>query len=290
MTNHCRMIRSLVSTALCAFVLVGFLAATAGRAAAFQVRPCDKLLDFSGSVTDDGPTRAWSMSTLTTVLQAEKDSGASGAGDFAAYGNVAQLLDVPASSEPRAIVDAVAGSMWTNQWTDPLAGLDLALHAFTSSCLIHITDGTMDLPPDQQGTEADYAEKLLALADQFGREGVRVVTIAESDASGDVWREFATRSGGLYLVLPDAATISAGVESMIVPVTAAPWVAPSAALTPTAPGATAAASGGAGFNWNLWAPLTLIAIAGLGLVFWTVLNQRRPALSGWLESEEDDHD
>ena len=288
MTKHLLINRPLFSAAVCLLLL----GVTVGRSAAFQVRPCDKLLDFSGSVTDDGPTRSWSMSTLTTVLQAEKNSGANGAGDFAAYSDGAQLLDVPASAEPAVIAGAVGASMGTNQWTDPLAGFNLALRAFTSPCLVHITDGTLDLPPEQQGTESDYREKLLGLADQFGRQGRRVVTIAGSDVSGELWREFARRSGGLYLVLPDAATLSAAVESMFEPVTATPSPAPTAAVTPGALGdTTEIASGSAGFDWTVWTSLTLGAIAGLGIVSLVLFRlHSRPALTGWLEAEEENYD
>jgi hypothetical protein len=252
--------------------------------------PCDKLFDFSGSVTDYSLTKQWFASTLQAVLESEHSLDAAGAAIFAAYGNTARLLTVPDGSDPQAVLDAVLASMGTAEGTNPLAGFELLLGSSSSTCIVHVTDGTLDLPTGLQEDEAGYVERLLTLADEFGRQGRRVVTIAQSDAAGDIWGEFTRRSGGVYLVLPDARAVSDALPSLLQPGTPAP------ASTPTPPSDTAPPAANAsppeteisGAGWAHWWPLALPAVLLLACLSLTALRLRRRAhLTGWLEAQEE---
>lgn len=245
--------------------------------------PCTKLLDFSGSVTDDPAMRSWFASVLSSVLELE---GSSGAEMFVVYGDQPRILDLRYPSAPSEVVAQVVSSMGSREWGDPLAALELTVGS-SPSCLVHLTDGTLDLPPALQAGEAAYRERLLSIGDELGRAGKRVLTVAASDESGDLWREFAQRSGGAYLVLPDEGALSAAFSSFGNPDTP---ISPSSLPAPT-PGSTNVAveptTGASGFEWGVWTPLVLVGAICVAVVAWTVIRLgSRPAIAGWLESDE----
>jgi hypothetical protein len=284
------LLRLLLTGALLALGLSAVTASFHLPLAAARPNPCDKLLDFSGSVTDYPLTRQWLGSTLQAVLESERSLDATGAATFVAYGNTARFLTVPPEPDPQNVLDAVLASMGTSEGTNPLAGFELLLGSSSSTCLVHITDGTLDLPSGLQGDEAGYMERLLTLAEEFGRQGRRIVTIAQSDASGDIWGEFTRRSGGVYLVLPDARAVSDALASLLQQGTPGPVSTPAPALEAAAPAASAPGpepeTPGAGWTrrWPLAVPAVLL-IACLSLA--ALRLHRRTHLTGWLEAQEE---
>jgi hypothetical protein len=276
-----------------ALLVVGLCAVTASfhlSPAAAQSNPCDKLFDFSGSVTDYPLTRQWLASTLQAVLESERSLDATGAASLAAYGNTARFLAVPDESDPQAVLDAVLASMGTAEGTNPLAGFDLLLGSSSSTCIVHVTDGTLDLPSGLQGDEAGYMERLLTLADEFGRQGRRVVTVAQSDASGDIWRGFTRRSGGVYLILPDARAVSDALASLLQQGTPDPVSTPAPALDAAPPAANAPSPEPEtpGVGWTRWWPLALPAALLMVCLSLAALRlRRRTHLTGWLEAQEE---
>jgi hypothetical protein len=283
------LLRLLLTAALLVVVLSAVTASFHLSPAAAHANPCDKLFDFSGSVTDYPLTRQWLASTLQALLESERSRDATGAASFVAYGNTARFLTVPPEPDPQGIVNAVFAAMGASEGTNPLAGFELLLGS-SSSCLLHITDGTLDLPSGLQGDEAGYRERLLTLAEEFGRQGRRIVTIAQSDASGDIWGEFTRRSGGVYLVLPDARAVSDALASLLQQGTPAPASTAAPALEAASPAASVPGpepeTPGAG--WTRWWPLalpTVLLIACLSLA--ALRLHRRTHLTGWLEAQEE---
>jgi hypothetical protein len=271
-----------ITTIISAALLLGWCLThlNPGYARAQQTN-CIKLLDFSGSVTDDALTRDWLEATLVADLEAESSHGSPVYGSFIVYGDNVRHLTAPSATSPAEATQVLMAAMGTREWGDPLAGLRAANTVPHPRCIVHITDGSIDFSPALGVSGEQYYAGLLALANQMGMAGTRVITIALTDSAAEVWGEVAVRTAGAYLVNPDTSAIAAAVaEPTPIPTTPAP---PQLELIEAV---TASQEGADGIPLYVKLAVPSVVLLALG-AFAAALAGRRQTASGWLEIEED---
>jgi hypothetical protein len=268
---------------------------------------CAILTDVSGSTADYPETRRWFISHLEELLTAYEPLGPLLDIAVIAYGEEARLVySGPGPSNPGIVtadlVAAVIASMRGKEWTNPMSAFQEATKLESMACIVHLTDGSLDLPPTISGDKAAYVAILLSLADDLGRKGVPVLTVAMSDASGDLWGEVARRTGGAYLVDPDQEmlrrTLAAFLPAPSPSATATPTLAP----TPTsrrvqtpvptvtaAPPPSAGSRSNGGFTgcsliWMVGVPGLLVCLTVALVLRWKL---GRPRLAGWIIIDEE---
>lgn len=261
---------------------------------------CAVLTDVSGSTADFPGTQSWFLSQLQEILATYESVAPAMDLVVIAYDEEARVVySAPDTGNSKIItsdvVKAVISSMGSKEWTNPLPAFHDAAQIEGLACLVHLTDGSLDLPPNV--TVPQYVAELLSLADDLGRRGVPVLTVAMTDAAGAVWREVAARTGGAYLLNPDAKTLRKAVAAMIpkstptaTPMpspTATPSPSPRATLSPP-PSAKSTPSGGIASSPLIWTagsvgPLLFLAAC---LAFWK--KHQRPRLAGWIIIDEEE--
>jgi hypothetical protein len=293
-------------------ILMAFLGLTRWEAGAGLPgdlpRRCALLTDVSGSTVDVAERRAWLLDEARALVRILRSVAPSVGLTVIAYDEEARVVAAldgtgPGDTGIQDAVAAVEAAMRPRHWTNPAAAFEEAATIDDIVCTVHLTDGTLDLPPAVvESGAANYSASLLAQADEFGRRNVPIITIALSDSTGDLWRQVADRTGGAYLVSPDEATLARTLESLLPAAPPSPTPAPSptpqppASLTPspsaTGPGAGAPDSPGGGFAgtpvlWVAAAPAIAVAVA---LTYGLFRLLRQPRLAGWLETEDERHD
>jgi len=261
---------------------------------------CAVLTDVSGSTADYPGTQSWFLSQLQEILATYESVAPATDLVVIAYDEEARdVYSAPDTGNSKNItsdvVQAVISSMGSKKWTNPLPAFHDAAQIEGLACLVHLTDGSLDLPPDV--TVPQYVAELLSLADDLGRRGVPVLTVAMTDAAGDVWREVAARTGGVYLLDPDAKTLRKAVAAVIPTPTPTPTPTPSPTAVPSpSPSATASPpppamstpSGGITNSPHIWMAGSLGLLVFMAVVFVLWRRVERPRLAGWIIIDEEE--
>lgn len=272
-----------ISISVLLFTVVALAAAFLSSPAAGATVACLKLLDFSGSVTDQPRARDWMLATLSAVAETEQDAGEHTIGGYLVYGDTVRVLELAAGAPPDKVAGAAAAAMGGREWGDPLAAFDSALGRSGVPCVIHITDGSLD-PPPQAGDEQSYAQRLLAVAAELRAAGIRVLTIVGAGTTEQTWRDFTSENGGIYLVNPDSVAVIAAIRELV-PRNAQTPAPPPPMLPSTVPAPIAGPSGG--FDYTFAAAVAVPCLMALASAVLAVAARRRPRrLAGWLEIEE----
>jgi hypothetical protein len=257
--------------------------------------PCAVILDVSGSTSHDAATRRWFTGQLASLVRVYQSLAPTAETIVIVYGEDAHAVHPASGATPEDVVEAVESSMGSAEWTNPLVAFADIVRVSPLRCVLHVTDGTLDLPPDEAQDRPSYIAELLAVADDLGRRGVPVVTVAMVDTVGDVWREVATRSGGAYILDPDRETLER-VLAAILPTptptpaptpTAIPTPPPTATASPPASSADTSRGGLAGspLIWMVGVPGLVVSLTVALVLRWKL---GRPRLAGWISIDEEE--
>lgn len=299
------------SLAILRTILVVLVLVTANlplSVAAFRAN-CGLFVDGSGSGADDPVVREWLLSMTESLTDVYASVAPDRSLTLGIFDEEVRILGTTATG-PSDGIDDVRGTidsgLWARRWTNPLAVLAAPPAVVDVDCLILITDGSVDPPPDLVLDPAAYTAKALAAADSLGDQGVRVVIVALSGERADLWHGVAERTDGVYVVNPDATTLHEAVAALIAadepPLSATPasatpvptpgWTpgpTPTTGATPTPSTAPSSSStplpdgpSSSGISFPVW--LVALPTTMLGIVVTTVVHQRarRHRLAGQL--------
>ena len=264
-----------------ALLVTGYLALNAARGFASRAPAnplCALMPDLSGSTSDYRHNRTWLLGQVQELVRAHSAATSGAPLSVVIYDDEARALGRFDNPEPAALAQALEAAMRPGRWTNPLAGFR-AVASLDLRCVLHVTDGSLDIPEPAARDPAGYAAAIVAIAEELGRRGVPVVTLALNDTTGGLWQQVATRTGGIYLLNPDAAAL-ANALTIAIPAptptpkptrsptpsptpTPAPTPVPTAGLTPKAsPSPTPPPSGSSTHGTS---PLWLAALPGAAL-------------------------